>query len=208
MDKKILSKMIRHRFETARGVFQESERIPLEYNGLIRKFLCLFNSEYLKKFGLCSHDLEIDKSDPNYWKINWGNEKRGKILNLILDDLDDYTRLGSIAHIIGHFLNDPIRYREISKFKKQVSYLLEKGDSHAKALLVGAVAIGLVRTSEHAKKISANVGPIRFDRWLDIRESEDELHEFLSVLVKNSQKERNHTSESITGLEGQAGGAQ
>lgn len=208
MDKKILSRMIRHRFETTSGAFEESEEISKQYNGLTHNFLCLFNSEYLKKFGLCRHDLEIDKSDPNYWKLDWGNEKRGKILNLILDDSDNYNRLGSIAHIIGHFLNDPIRYREISKFKKQVSYLFEKGDSHTKALLVGAVAIGLVRTSERAKKGSANVGPIRFDRWLDIRDSEDELHEFLSVIVKNVKKERNCTSKSVTALEDNAGGAQ
>jgi len=61
-----------------------------------------------------------------------------------------------------------------------------------------------IPSNPHTRGIEPNL----FTRWLDIRDSEDELHEFLTVLVKNGQKERNHTSQSITDLEDNAGGDQ
>lgn len=151
MDRETLSARAKWRFVGTHGAFDESEQTARQYNRLTYDFIILFKGEYLKKYGICEHDLEIDKSDPNDHKLTWGNDKRGKIFNLILDDAKGYNHLSSIAQIIGHFLSDPIRSREVSQFKKQISYLLENGDPHIKALLVGTVALGLLRASERAE---------------------------------------------------------
>lgn len=45
------------------------------------------------------------------------------------------------------------------------------------------------------------VGPNRFSRWLDIRDSEDELAEFFKTISKDYDKDRVVQNLSINGLE-------
>ncbi|MCH7651050.1 MAG: hypothetical protein IIA63_07810 [Nitrospinae bacterium] len=207
--KDTLPDYIRHRFSRTQFIFEPAPKIA---DNLIMNLLKSLKGEFIRKHRISANDLITIGSDDWSPKEKWDREKRGRIFDCILDVSYSYDSFGTAAHIIGFFLNNPPGWRQAGLFKKQVSFLLNNGDQHTKALLVGTVALGLLRTNkslnEDIRKRSEDAGPDRFNRWLDIRESEDELHELLSVVVENIEKERNCTSKSITDLEDDSGGAE
>ena len=176
---------------------------------LILRLLKCTQEKYLIDYGVYSHDLIPDTSDTNH---HWDHEKRAQIFDCILNLSNFSDAFASSAQIIGAFLNNPISGRELGKFKKQVSFLLENADEHIKALLVGMVALGLLHTNKRLNKIirqrSEDVGGNHFDRWFDIQESENELCEFLSKVTLDIEERKEHTSKSIADLEDKEGGAE